>query len=494
MLRRAPSADPDAAARLDALEARVSRDLEYIEVPLRSWVPPACDATGKEIPDVAIVGAGLSGLAIAFGLKRQGIARVVVLDAAEESAEGPWATTARMRTLRSPKTLTGPDLGVPSLTYRAWHDAVYGESSWGTLDRIDRHDWMAYLGWFRRTAGIEVWNRVRVLSVDAAGYRPVLTIERDGATDRFESRKVVLATGIEGAGGFTVPAAIGALPRARWTHSGEPLEPAALAGKRIGVIGAAASGFDWAVFALRAGAESVIMLARSRDMPRTEVLDWSNFPGFLGHFADLDDLARYRFARRLLAFKTPPTQEMYDAAHAFPNFSLMLGAPLQSAAMQGEEIAVSAGAAGEFVFDHLLLGTGYEVDLSRRPELAAIAGNIATWRDRFAPPAGEEDEALLRYPYLGPAFELTERRAGTMPALRQIHVFNNASVASLGPVSNGITGLKAGAPKIVAGLTRGLFLDDAELHYRSLCSYDKQHFEPFSAAQRAATRQPGKAS
>ena len=37
---------------------------------------------------------------------------------------------ARMDTLRSPKTLTGPALGVPSLTFRAWYEAKYGLDAW----------------------------------------------------------------------------------------------------------------------------------------------------------------------------------------------------------------------------------------------------------------------------------------------------------------------------------------------------------------------------
>ena len=61
-----------------------------------------------------------------------------LLDAAEAGREGPWVTTARMRTLRSPKTLTGPDHGIPSLTYRAWHEAVFGKDDWSRLDKIDR--------------------------------------------------------------------------------------------------------------------------------------------------------------------------------------------------------------------------------------------------------------------------------------------------------------------------------------------------------------------
>ncbi|MGO8064123.1 FAD/NAD(P)-binding protein [Rhizobium leguminosarum] len=471
-------ADDDA---LTLLEKRVRLELAVIEAPLRDWIPERRDDDGRVINDVVIVGAGLSGLSLAFGLMRQGVTRVKVIDAAPTGREGPWLNTARMRTLRSPKTLTGPDLGVPSLTYRAWHEARYGVPSWEALDKIERGDWMAYLVWFRGVVGMEVENGVHLTGVEARDNHLALRVEEAGVERVIACRKVVLATGMDGAGGLNVPAAIsGALPRERWTHSGEVVSLDFLSGRAVGVIGAAASSFDWAVAALEAGAASVTVLARSRSLPRTEVLDWSNFAGFLNHFADLDDLSRYRFARRMFAFRTPPTTEMFERAMRFPACRLVMGARVEALGMQDERITV-ATAAGDFAFDHLLLGTGYSVDLRRRPELRGIVDAVATWSDRFTPPEGEVDGDLLAYPYLGSAFEFQEKTPGQWPLLRDIHIFNSAAVPSLGPVCNGITGLKSGIPRLVAGLCRGLFLQDADQFYRSLDAYDKIHFEPPSA-------------
>jgi len=461
-----------------ALNERVAKELGTLEVPLRAWVPPRLDGGGAPIIDVVIVGAGLSGLSIAFGLMRHGVARVEVIDAAPSGREGPWVTSARMRTLRSPKTLTGPDLGVPSLTYRAWHEAMFGDASWEGLDKIDRCHWMDYLAWFRERAGIRVRNETRLMAIEPEGEELSLEVMGPGGESRIRCRKVVLATGIEGAGGLHVPRIVSQnVPRAQWTHSGEMFDVAGLAGKRVGVIGAAASSFDWAVAALEAGAEEVTLLARSAEMPKTEILDWSNFPGFLNHFADLDDARRYRFARRMFSFKTPPTMEMYSRAYAFSNFRMVMGACLDEVQMEGETIAV-ATSAGPFRFDHLLLGTGYAVDLKRRPELAGFVERIATWGDRYRPEDSEVDPDLLAYPYLGPAFECTPKLPGDAPFLRHIHIFNNGAVPSLGPVCNGITGLKSGVPRLVAGLSRGLFLEDAELHFAALDAYDKVHFAP----------------
>jgi cation diffusion facilitator CzcD-associated flavoprotein CzcO len=59
---------------------------------------------------VAIIGAGMAGLAAAFALKRLGISNVRLFDRAPRGCEGPWVTYARMQTLRSPPELTGPTL------------------------------------------------------------------------------------------------------------------------------------------------------------------------------------------------------------------------------------------------------------------------------------------------------------------------------------------------------------------------------------------------
>jgi len=286
----------------------------------------------------------------------------------------------------------------------------------------------------------------------------------------------VLATGIDGCGVARVPELIeAALPPDRHTHSAERIDPAALSGREIAVLGTAASAFDWAVTALENGAASVTLFARRSRLPVTEALDWANFPGFLGAFCELDDLRRWRFMRRFFALQPPPTQGMFDRAINHPRFRLALGAPWRRVAMEEGRVRVATDQ-GDWTFDHVLLGTGFRADLARRPELGGFVDEIALWSDRFTPAPDEEDPELARYPYLGPAFELTEKRRGAAPYLSKIHVFNNGAVPSLGPVCNGVTGLKYGAPKIVAGIVKSLFLEDADQHLDSLMSYDHPHF------------------
>jgi cation diffusion facilitator CzcD-associated flavoprotein CzcO len=290
-------------------------------------------------------------------------------------------------------------------------------------------------------------------------------------------RRLVLATGIDGAGGPHVPDAVKALPRRFWAHSSETIDMASLSGRDVAVLGAAASGFDWAVAALKAGARSVTMPVRASDLPRTEVLTWTNFPGLLGSFAEMPDLDRWRFASLYFRFKMPPTQDQYDRALAFSNFSMQLRRPVTGFEVDGDRLRLAVPD-GAILADRLLLGTGYAVDLSMRPELKPFADKIAHWRDRFVPPAGESDPLLASHPYLGAGFELVPRQSGADAWLSRIHLFNNAALVSLGPVSNGVTGLKYGAPRIGAALVKALFIEEAPRYLEALAAYREPHFDP----------------
>ena len=474
---------------LAALERRVACDLAAVEVPARDWVPDRRAEDDSPSSDVVIVGAGLSGLTVAFGLRRKGVTRVRIIDAAPAGSEGPWVTTARMRTLRSPKTLSGLDWGVPALTYRAWHEAVYGPAHFAALDHVTREDWMAYLGWFRSVLGLRVENETRLTTIAQGKHGLALSLSGPDGPETAHCRSLVLATGITGAGGPVVPGPIRSLPADKWTHSNDPLDCGSLRGRDVVVFGAAASAFDWAVAALDAGARRVELVARTAHFPVTEVLDWSNFPGFLEHFGDLDDDWRFAFTDRMLAFRTPPTQEMYDRAFAESRFRFRT-AELADARCEDERLVFTFRDGDTLSADHCLLGTGYDVDLHKRCELSSIADDVALWRHRHAPPAGGEHSPVLDYPYLGPAFEFRERVPGTAPHVRSVHLFNNGAVPSLGPVCNGLTGLKYGAPRLVSGLTRRLFLEDAGVHYAALDRFDKRHFDPRNGETGDGERRP----
>jgi len=465
-------------SRLETLEKRLVAEMEATEALGQVWAPapeprPACVARYN----VVICGAGMSGLAIAFGLKRRGVAGVQVIDKAEKGREGPWIGCARMKTLRSPKYLAGPDFGLPSLTPRAWYEAVYGTDAYESLDKMSRQDWMAYLGWYRAVTEPDVANGTSLAGISQADGWLRLVLEVDGETQQIECRRLVLATGIDGGGAPMIPDFVRTLPKSYWTHSAEIADDSHLKDRDVAILGSATSSFDWAVTALEKGAKSIVMIGRSRNFGRTEVLAWTNFPGFLGHFGDLPDLQKWRYMRLYNGFKIPPTQDQFDRVVSSPRFTMALGHKVRSVTLDAGRVVIESDS-GIFSADHLLLGTGYTIDFNRRAELKSIAPHVAFWSDRFTPPDGEASAEIAAHPYLGRGFELTPKNAATHSWLSHIHLFNCSAIASLGPISNGVTGMKYGLPRIVDAVVGGLFHEAADDFLRDLAAYREHHFDP----------------
>ena len=172
-------ADCTVPSGLDALEKRLAQDLAWLELPAKSWVPPR-EVEGQRVRDVVIVGAGMAGLVASGMLKRLGVDNQVLFDRAPAGSEGPWVTYARMRTLRSPKQLTGPAMGLPALTFRAYYEARFGPEAWDALDRAPRTLWMDYLVWYRKVLELPVENDVEVKAIDAAPGRAARAAHRQG--------------------------------------------------------------------------------------------------------------------------------------------------------------------------------------------------------------------------------------------------------------------------------------------------------------------------
>ena len=138
-------------------------------------------------------------LAIAFQLLRERVQNIRVIDAAEPGQEGPWLKYARMKTLRSPKEVNGPDLNIPSLTFQAWYEAEFGTSLWKKLNKIPRELWVSYLKWFRKVLSLPVQNRIRMIALEPSKGHIKVKLEcfTTGLVKEEITRKLVLATGIE---------------------------------------------------------------------------------------------------------------------------------------------------------------------------------------------------------------------------------------------------------------------------------------------------------
>ncbi|MBM3646910.1 MAG: NAD(P)/FAD-dependent oxidoreductase [Alphaproteobacteria bacterium] len=462
---------------LAALEARVARDLVLIAHPSTDWMTPRLHG-GKPALDVLIVGAGQSGLATAFGLMRERVRNILLIDRAPEGREGPWVTFARMLTLRSPKAQTGPDLGVPSLTFQAWYEAQHGAQAFADLGLIPSIDWHNYLLWYRRVLGLPVRNNAAATAIapgrlDDGGPCLLVTLS---SGEVLAARKLVLATGQDGTGEWWMPDFVRDLPADRRAHTCEvDIDFSRLKGKVVAVLGAGASAMDNAAMALEHGA--IVHLFCRRRPTGVQPFRWLTFAGFLRHIGDMPDLWRWRFMGNILRAREGFPPDTYARVMAFPeSFTMHAERPWTGARMEGDRVRIET-TRGPCHADFVICGTGTRQDVRLRPELAAFADKIALWSDRFTPPEGEEDALLAAHPYLGPDYAFLEKRPGEAPWLADIHVFGIGSTLSFGVSGSSINAMNIAVPKLVAGLTRGLFAGDLSRHWQSLLAYDAKIVE-----------------
>ncbi|MDF7660247.1 NAD(P)/FAD-dependent oxidoreductase [Erwiniaceae bacterium L1_54_6] len=455
---------------LTALEAQLQQDLEFLELPAKAWVP-ARTHHGAPVRDVVVIGGGMCGLAATAKLLLTGITNVVAYDAAPAGLEGPWVTFARMETLRSPKSLHGPSLGLPQLTFRAWFTAQWGSEAWQALDKIPKDQWMDYLVWYRKVLNLPVRNNVRMTAIAAEG--DLIALDLAGAeTGRVYTRRLVLATGRSGLGGFAVPDFLPGIDRKFWAHSADDIDFSALQGKRVAVIGAGASSMDNAATALENGAGAVDLLIRRKQMPRINKMTGIGSQGVVHGMHQLPDAWKWKFVDYTASTQTPPPRSSTLRVSRHANARFFLDCGINAVKQQADGLVIET-TQGALHYDYLIAATGFTNDFNGRPEFAAIAPYIRSWADgRYQAEMGTARSSMLEAPDLGPAFEFREREPGSCPLLAHIHCFNDAAMLTHGKVSGDIPAVSAGADRLVRGIAASLFAEDVEQHFDSLMAFD----------------------
>ncbi|MFM0201481.1 NAD(P)/FAD-dependent oxidoreductase [Paraburkholderia fungorum] len=456
---------------LSELEARLKQDLAWLGLPPKPWVPERM-LDGTRVIDVLVVGGGMCGLAAATALKLLGINNVKVIDRGRRGAEGPWSTFARMETLRSPKDLTGPALGLPALTFRAWFESQFGQLAWERLDKIPTLMWMDYLRWYRTILGIAIDNDVKLARVEPRqdGLVDAYLTHAQG-TGRIVTRRLILATGRDGLGAPYLPSCADGIERRYYAHSADQIDFGALAGKRVAVVGAGASAMDNAATALEAGAHRVDLFIRREDIPRVNKLTGIGSPGLEHGFAALPDAWKWRVNAYSAKTQIPPPRGSTLRVSRHSNAFFHLGSPVKTLTVESDSLVVQTPK-GRYQTDFIIFATGFSIDITRRPELASFASQIRLWQERSTPPDNERTGDLGLAPDLGPLFEFRERHPGACPALSRIHCFNSAALMSHGRLSGDIPGVSVGARRLAEGIATQLFVEDIDSHYTALLDYE----------------------
>ncbi|MDX6239016.1 MAG: FAD-dependent urate hydroxylase, partial [Kribbellaceae bacterium] len=381
---------------------------------------------------------------------------------------GVWTTTARMRTLRTPKAWPEPEFGFPELSFRSWYERLHGQAAYNELGRIPRTTWAQYVAWFEQVVGVPVRHETRLVGVtpgaDHLALRLAVTRADGGADERIETtRKLVLANGVHGTGGPALPPAFVGLPTHLAAHTGDRIDFGALTGRTVAVLGAGASALDAVGAALEAGAPEVHLFTRRPELivqgPKG---GGGQTLGARENFHRRSDADRWRAKAVAARAGRSCTLESVERAAAFPGFRVHLAAPWHNAQVEDGRVRVDA-ADGSHLFDFVIAGTGYQYDPRTRPELREIASHVALWADRYQPPADLADESLARFPYLGHGYELIEKHPGAAPWAGRIHVFSAAAGLSFGIPVGDVQSLATGIPRLIDALGNDLYFEDQQL-------------------------------
>ncbi|MEY3670904.1 MAG: hypothetical protein RI904_561 [Pseudomonadota bacterium] len=456
---------------LEALEARLQEDLAWLELPAKRWVVERSQ-DGQPLLEVAIIGGGMAGMAAAAALRMVGV-QAVIFDRSPAGSEGPWVTTARMETLRSPKQLTGPALGLPALTFRAWFEAQFGREQWDALDKIPRTQWMDYLRWYRRVMSLDIRNEHHVIRVLPRSDQCVeLEINTPEGRQVVCARRLVMATGRDGLGGAYVPDIAKTLPRQFWAHSSDAMDYASLQGKRVAVVGAGASAMDSAATALEAGALSMDMLVRRDDLPRINKGKGAGNAGMVHGFVSLPEKWKWRIRHYLGTQQVPPPRGSTQRVSKFQNARFNLGCALERFEVSDKDFVVHT-TKGTFALDFVIFSTGFMIDWWKRPEYAAIAPNVLSWGERLSTPSEPGGQEMIDSPDLGPAFEFKEKNPGQCPGLERIHCFCYPAALTHGTVSGDIPAISDGAKRLAQGIAAHFYREDIDEHYARMQRYDE---------------------
>jgi hypothetical protein len=397
---------------------------------------------GESRVDVVVIGAGPYGLSAAAHLLRAGV-NVRVFGEPMESWAQHMPTGMLLRSRWEASHIADPDhaLGLGS------YEATSGLES---AEPVPLARFVEYGRWFQEHA-VEGLERRRVVSVSPENLQGFRVELDDGETIRAD--RVVVAAGIVPFA-WRPPSFAGLAP-ALGSPTGDNSNLGVFEGQRVAVVGGGQSAFESAALLTEAGAEAEILIRGGSPewLPSPE-----EDPLSLDRIADTDAGLSYDYATRKLALGSP-TSSWFVASpdlfrrlpyrmrkpvvkrmirpriggwlkHRLSQVPISTGCSISSAAPRGDtELVLRLNDGSTREVEHLLLATGYRIDLTRYAFLAPNLVNRVRTRDGF--------------PVLTAGFE------SSVPGL---HFLGASSRQSFGPVMNFVCGTWASA----RGVTRAV--------------------------------------
>jgi thioredoxin reductase len=249
--------------------------------------------------------------------------------------------------------------------------------------------YLSYAEWFREQKNITPLP-VHIEQLDAVGTQQnhrFIATTRDG--DVINASRVVLAPGFKHFA-YAPPELTAKLPRQRYEHTSTFVDFSNAHNKRYLIIGGRQSAFEWAALLLEAGAAAVHISHRHAS-PAFAVADWSWVRETVDNIADnpnwfrrlsqaekdaVNDRLWAEGRLKLEPWLAPRLKD--DRIHLWPQTQLVscretTAADLEATLSNGETINI----------DHIVLATGYKVDIARLPLLSTNLLNQIETRNGF---------------------------------------------------------------------------------------------------------------
>jgi len=335
--------------------------------------------------EFAVVGAGPYGLAVTNHLRTRG---------AEVCAFGKpmdfWSRQMpKGMLLRSP--LAGSHISDAQKMLTLFH---YQQVIGRTLKtRLPIDDFIGYGQWFQERSVPDLdFRNVSVIEPEVDGYR--LTLEND---ESLRARSVVIAAGI--ASFAARPKLFDDMPRELVSHASDPCNKdfGRFSGKTVTVVGAGQSATEFAALLNEQGAEVEMLIrqprhrwlvpSRFKGVPGLDWLIESRFnplhaPGKIGPFGLswlIEHPALFTKLRRGrqedYAYRAIRPAASHWLAPRMQGIKITTDCEVERVARHGGRVHLHLNYGAERVVDHVVLCTGYQVDIARYKFLSAALLN-----------------------------------------------------------------------------------------------------------------------